>query len=179
MTRARLTAGCGTLLVLLAATAPVAGADPDPAPGAVAYLIGRCYTPEQPIVEEPTEVVYNCDSTSIMRDMQWSMWGPDGAAGTGTDDSVQCRPNCAQGPHLINPIVVRAWNPQPPATPGCPDGVQFYRDLTVAYPQGVPPWVTPGTRWNDTVEYVYVDGMPAVHFTDQGPYSCTPLPMPS
>ena len=30
----------------------------------------------------------------------------------------------------------------------------------------------PGTTWGSDVEYVYVDGMPAVHFFDQLPYSC-------
>ena len=167
--------GCGAVALL--GVAPTAVADPDSSgnPGPVAYVIGRCYNPSDAIVEEPTEVVYNCDSTSIMRDMQWSSWGPEGATGTGMDDSVECRPNCAQGPHLSNPIVVHAWNPKPANTPGCPEGVQFFTDLTVAYPQGVPPWIKPGTAWADNVEYIYVDGMPAVHFADQGPYSCTPL----
>lgn len=177
--RALLMVVCAVLAML---TAPTAAADPTPGPAPsaepIAYVIGRCYTPAQPVVEEPTRVVYNCDSTSVMQDMQWTSWGSDGANGTGTDNSVLCKPNCAEGPHLINPIVVRAWNPRPPTTPGCPAGVEFYTDLTVAYPQGVPPWIVPGTRWTDGVEFTYVDGMPAVHFTDQGPYSCTPLPIP-
>ena len=63
----------------------------------------------------------------------------------------------------------------PPAAPGCPDNAAFYTDFTVAYPAGVPPWVVPGTSWGPGVEYTYVDGMPAVHFFDQQPYSCTPL----
>ena len=47
--------------------------------------------------------------------------------------------------------------------------MRFYTELTVAYPKGVPPWVKPGTSWSNTVDYIDVDGMPAVHFTDQGP----------
>lgn len=158
-------------VVALAAGAPVASAEPG-----TSYVIGRCYDPSQPAVERPAEVVYNCDGTSIMEQMAWTAWGPDGAFGFGMDNSVECQPDCAHGPHLRNPIVVHAWNPQPANKPGCPDGVLFYSDLTVAYPMGSPPWVKPGTSWSPTVDYIYVDGMPAVHFADQGPHSCTPLP---
>jgi len=169
--------GASALLAATSIVAPVAGADPDPGsgPGPLAYVIGRCYDPSQGIVEQPTEVIYNCDGTSIMQNMQWTAWGPDGARGTGMDNSVLCQPDCAQGPHLYNPIVVHAWNAQPAEAPGCPDGVLFFTELTVAYPQGVPPWIQPGTSWSDTAKYIDVDGMPAVQFTDAGPYSCTPL----
>ncbi|MCB0932851.1 MAG: hypothetical protein KDB71_13270 [Mycobacterium sp.] len=161
---------------LLGIPAPVATADPtSPGSTGVTYMIGRCYDPSQPVAEKPATVVYNCDSTSIMQEMSWTSWGADGADGTGMDNSVECKPNCAQGPHLYNPIIVHAWNPKTPTTPGCPPNVQFYTELTVAYPKGVPPWVKPGTSWSNTVDYIDVDGMPAVHFTDQGPYSCTPL----
>jgi hypothetical protein len=150
--------------------APGALADP----GATVYLFGSCYDPSQPSQEKPERVVYGCDSTSIMENMTWSSWGADGARGTGIDNAVACQPNCAQGPHLYNPIVVHAWNPVP-ATPGCPVNAAFFTDFTVAYPAGVPPWVVPGTTWGPGVQYTYVDGMPAVHFFDQKPYSCTPL----
>lgn len=138
-------------------------------------VFGSCYDPSQPLQEMPQQVVYGCDSTSVMQNMTWSSWGPDGASGTGIDNSVQCQPNCAQGPHLHNPIVVRAWNPVPATTTGCPANAAFFTDFTVAYPAGVPPWVVPGTTWGPGVQYTYVDGMPAVHFFDQRPYSCTPL----
>lgn len=161
---------------LLGIPAPVAVAEPSsPNSTGVTYMIGRCYDPSQPVAEKPATVVYNCDSTSIMQEMSWTSWDADGANGTGMDNSVECKPNCAQGPHLYNPIIVHAWNPKTPSTPGCPPNVRFYTELTVAYPKGVPPWVKPGTSWSNTVDYIDVDGMPAVHFTDQGPYSCTPL----
>jgi hypothetical protein len=173
--------GAAALLTAASLVAPPVGADPDPGsgPGPLAYVIGRCYDPSQAVVERPTSVMYNCDGTSVMENMQWTSWGPDGATGTGLDNSVQCQPDCAQGPHLYNPIVVHAWRPVPADKPGCPDGVLFYTDLTVAYPQGVPPWIKPGTTWSDDgvriAQYVDVDGMPAVQFTDSGPYSCTPF----
>lgn len=62
-----------------------------------------------------------------------------------------------------------------PGQPGCPDNAAFYTDFTVAYPAGVPPWVVPGTSWGPGVEYTYVEGMPAVHFFDQRPFSCSSL----
>jgi len=64
--------GASALLAATSMVAPVAGADPDPGsgPGPLAYVIGRCYDPSQGIVEQPTEVIYNCDGTSIMQNMQ-------------------------------------------------------------------------------------------------------------
>ncbi len=157
-------------------TSPLAIADPaTPEPGydTVTYLIGACWDPSQPVEQEPTRVTYNCDGTSVMQDMAWTAWGADGATGTGTDNSVECQPNCATGPRLINPIVVRAWNPKP--ANGCPPNLQFYSDLTVAYPQGVPPWIKPGTQWTADTLFTTVDGMPAVHYINQSAHSCTPL----
>jgi len=171
-----LSVGCGAI-ALLSFMTPTAGADPDqtPADGAVTYLIGKCWDPSDPVVERPAEVMYNCDSTGIMENMAWLSWGPDGAVGTGMDNSVECQPDCAEGPHLYHPIIVHAWNPAPPTKPGCPADLQFYTDLTVAYPLGAPPWITPGTTWSPGTEFIRVDGMPAVHFTNPDPYSCTPL----
>lgn len=161
-------------VALLSLLAPTAAAEPT-VPAPTAYLIGKCWDPSKPVEQKPATVVYGCDMTSVMEDMTWTAWDADGAQGTGTDNSVECQPNCAQGQHLINPIVVTAANPQSAAKPGCPDGVQFYSDFTVAYPKGVPPWIKPGTTWGDDVEFITVNGMPAVNFFDQGPFSCTPL----
>lgn len=159
---------------LLAVGAPIAAATPDPDPGydGVTYLIGKCWDPSQPVTEEPTQVVYNCDGTSAMENMQWTSWGAD-ATGTGTDNSVDCQPNCATGARLFNPIVVHAWNPQTVA--GCPPNLQFYSDITIAYPQGVPPWIKPGMQWSPDTYFVTIDNMPAVHFINQGVRSCTPM----
>ena len=173
----RLLALSAGAVAVLAFTAPAAHADPDPNPqpgyDAVTYLIGKCWNPSMPVEQEPTQLQYNCDGTSSMENMTWTSWGADGANGTGTDNSVECQPNCAMGPRLFNPIVVRAWIPIP--VEGCTPELQFYRDLTVAYPQGVPPWVKPGTQWAPDTYFTTVDGMPAVHFINQGAYSCTPL----
>lgn len=160
------------LLALGSATTPAAVAEPP----ASAFQFAACFDPSQPVVEKPQTVVYGCDHTSVMEDMTWTTWGADGATGTGVDNAIECKPNCAQGPRLMNPIMVHAWNPAPARTPGCPVGVEFYRDFTVAYPQGVPPWVQPGTAWTEDVRFIEVDGMPAVHFANQTPVTCTPLP---
>jgi hypothetical protein len=163
-------------IALAGLTAPAAAADPatpDPGYNSVTYLIGKCWDPTQPVVQEPTTVKYNCDGTSVMENMAWTSWGAAGATGTGMDNSVECQPNCATGARLFNPIVVHAWNPKP--ADGCPTNLQFYSDLTVAYPQGVPPWITPGTQWTADTVFTTVDGMPAVHYVNQSAQSCTPL----
>ena len=108
-----------------------------------------------------------------MEDMTWTEWDADGARGTGVDSSVECQPNCAEGTRLTNPIIVHAWNALSPSNVGCPAGVQYYSDMTIAYPKGVPPWITPGTTWTPGTEFVTVDGMPAVHFSELLP-TCRP-----
>lgn len=138
------------------------------------YAIGKCYDPAKPLVEQPTTFEYNCDNTGVMTDMTWSTWGADGANGTGTDRSVECKPNCAQGTTLTNPIEVHAWNPVASPNPACPKDVEFYADMTIAYPDGVPPWINPGTTWSPGTDFVTVDGMPAVHYSELTP-TCAPL----
>jgi hypothetical protein len=111
---------------------------------------------------------YNCDKTGVLQDMNWSTWGANDAKGHGLDSSVECRPNCAQGTRLLNPVVVHAWNALPSPSPTCPPGLRFYSDMTVAYPQTVPPWINPGAEWSPGTDFVTVDGMPAVHFSGLG-----------
>lgn len=166
MTPAGSVAVLGSLLGAVAAVLTVPG-QAAAEPGT--YAIGKCLQPGDVPQVKPTRFAYNCDETGVMEDLTWTSWGPDGARGTGTDSSVECQPNCAEGTRLINPIVVHAWNPQPPPAPGCPPGMQFYSDLTIAYPDGVPPWIEPGTTWDTGTDFVTVDGLPAVHFSGLSP----------
>ena len=69
----------------------------DPQPASTAFAIGKCFDPSEPAQERPTRFAYNCDDTGVMDDMTWTAWGADGAEGTGTDRSIECQPNCAQG----------------------------------------------------------------------------------
>jgi hypothetical protein len=140
----------------------------------VAYAIGKCYDPGKPPAERPNSFEYNCNNTGVMQDMTWTSWGAEGATGTGTDSSVECKPNCAQGATLVNPIVVHAWNPVTAPGAACPQDVKFYTDMTIAYPEGAPPWINPGTTWSPGTDFVTVDGMPAVHYTGLTP-TCAPL----
>ncbi len=149
-------------------------AEPAQEQDAAIYAIGKCYDPSQPPVQRPTSFAYNCDNTGVMQDMTWSAWGSDGADGVGTDNSVECKPNCAQGTTLINPIVVHAWNPATARSATCPQDVKFYTDMTIAYPKGAPPWINPGTTWSPGTDFVTVDGMPAVHYSELTP-TCAPL----
>ena len=150
-----------------------ASADPVDQDGST-YAIGKCYDPSQPAVQRPESFAYNCNNTGVMQDMTWSAWDSDGARGTGTDSSVECQPNCAEGITLVNPIVVHAWNPVASPSVTCPRDVKFYTDLTIAYPKGAPPWITPGATWSPGTDFVTVDGMPAVHFSELTP-TCGPL----
>ena len=158
-------------VVAMTWTSPVAAAEPQP--NATVYAIGKCFDLALPPPQQPIRFEYNCDGTGVLQDMTWTAWGDDGAQGTGTDASVECKPNCAQGTRLTNPVVVHAWNPLPPISALCPDGVKFYSDLSIAYPKGVPPWIKPGTTWDVGTDYVTIDGMPAVHFSDLKP-NCRP-----
>ena len=81
-------------------------------PGDAVFAIGKCYDPSQPPVQRPASFAYNCDNTGVMKDMAWTAWGADGANATGTDSSVECRPNCAQGRTLVNPIQGRRVPPK-------------------------------------------------------------------
>ncbi|ORU95345.1 hypothetical protein AWB94_31900 [Mycolicibacterium canariasense] len=133
------------------------------------FAIGKCYDPGEVVLQQPVTFDYNCDNTGVLTDMVWTSWGADGARGTGTDSSVECQPNCAQGTRLVNPVVVHAWNPQPAKDAACPADVRYFADLTIAYLQGVPPWITPGTEWSPGTDFVTVDGAPAVHFSGLSP----------
>ncbi|WP_235683398.1 hypothetical protein [Mycolicibacterium fluoranthenivorans] len=161
------------LLALPAAALAVFGASAlataAPQAGTPVFAIGKCYDPDKTVLTQPATFDYNCDGTGVLQDMVWATWGPDGARGTGTDSSVQCQPNCAQGTRLVNPVVVHAWNPQPAKDAACPADVRYFGDLTIAYPQGVPPWITPGAQWSPGTDFVTIDGLPAVHFSGLSP----------
>jgi hypothetical protein len=158
----------GPVVYAMVSTAfPLAGADPP------RYMFGRCYIGGEPVQERPVQVAYGCDGTGILQSMTWTAWGADGADGTGTDNTTDCVPNCAAGQRYINPVVVHAWNPRSPTDPGCPAGVQFYADFVIAYPKGTPPGMAARTSSSDSEPAQY-QGMPAIHYFAQKPYSCTP-----
>ena len=92
--------------------------------------------------------------------MSWSSWGPQGADGTGTAVFKICDPNCAAGYQLTDPVVVHAWNPQPPRPDAiCQAGLKIFADMILAFPKDVPP---PTAQQMDT-QY---NGMPAVHYAN-------------
>ena len=94
----------------------------DPPPGTTVFTIGKCFDPGQPAQQRPVRFDYDCNNTGVMEDMTWTSWGVDGAEGSGTDSSIECQPNCAQGSRLTNPILVHAWNPLQPTGRKCPAG---------------------------------------------------------
>ncbi|HZQ30451.1 MAG TPA: hypothetical protein VFB19_01800 [Mycobacterium sp.] len=172
MTPARTVVAAAFAGAVVLCGAACASSPPGPSNNTV-FVIGKCFDPTQPPQERPARFAYNCDQTGVVQDITWTSWGAAGANGTGTDNSVDCQPNCAQGHHLVNPVAVHAWNPKPPTNSACPKGVQFYSDLTIAYPNGAPPWIKPGTTWTSGTDFVTVDGKPAVHFSGLLP-NCEP-----
>ena len=128
----------------------------------VRFAIPGCYNPSVPPVARPKKLnVLGCASVAVaLQDMSWSSWGPQGADGTGTALFKLCDPNCAAGSQLTEPVVVHAWNPQPPRREAiCQSGLQIYADMILEFPKGVPP---PSVQKMNT-QY---NGRPAVHFAN-------------
>lgn len=126
------------------------------------FAIPGCYNLSAPPVERPRALnVLGCASVAVaLKDMSWSAWGSQGADGTGTAVFKVCDPNCASGYQLTEPVVVHAWNPQPPRREAiCQIGLKIFADMILAFPQGVPP---PAVQKMNT-QY---NGQPAVHFAN-------------
>jgi hypothetical protein len=133
---------------------------PPPAPSY--YVIPGCYNPSVQPVERPKKLnILGCASVAVaLQDMSWSSWGPQGADGTGTAVFKICDPNCAAGYQLTDPVVVHAWNAQPPRPDAiCQVGLKIFADMILAFPKDVPP---PTVQKMDT-QYT---GMPAVHYVN-------------
>jgi hypothetical protein len=129
------------------------------------YAIPGCYNPAVQPSERPKKLnVVGCASVAVaLQDMSWSSWGPQGADGSGTAVFKLCDPNCATGSQLTKPVVVHAWNAQPPRRDAiCQVGLKIFNDMILAFPQGAPP---PTAQKMDT-QY---KGMPAVHYVDYSP----------
>jgi hypothetical protein len=129
------------------------------------YAIPGCYNPSVQPTERPKKLnILGCASVAVaLQDMSWSSWGPQGADGTGTAVFKICDPNCASGYQLTDPVVVHAWNAQPPRREAvCQVGLKIFADMILAFPKNVPP---PTAQKMDT-QY---SGMPAVHYVNYSP----------
>lgn len=126
------------------------------------YAIPGCYNPSVQPVERPKKLdVFGCASVAVaLQDMSWNSWGQQGSDGTGTAVFQTCDPNCATGSHITNPVIVHAWNPQPPRQEAiCQTGLEIFADLILAFPDSVPP----PTAQKMTTQF---NGMPAVHYVN-------------
>jgi hypothetical protein len=124
--------------------------------------IPGCYNRSVPPAERPDKLnILGCASVAVaLQGISWRYWGSQGADGTGTAVFKVCEPNCAAGYQLTEPVVVHAWNPQPPqANATCPVGLRIFADLILAFPKEVPPQ----TAQQMNTQY---DGMPAVHYAN-------------
>ncbi len=141
-------------------SAPATTAQPPPPP--TRFAIPGCYNPSVPPVERPRRLnILGCASVAVaLQDMSWSSWGPQGADASGTAVFKICDPNCAAGYQLTDPVVVHAWNPQPPRPDAvCQAGLKIFADMILAFPKGTPP----PTAQETNTQY---NGMPAVHYTN-------------
>ncbi|MCV7092407.1 hypothetical protein [Mycobacterium interjectum] len=133
-----------------------------PPPPPTYFAIPGCYNPSVPPVERPRKLnVLGCASVAVaLQDMSWTSWGPQGADGTGTAVFKICDPNCAAGYQLTDPVVVHAWNAQPPRPDAiCQAGLKIFSDLVLAFPKATPP----PTAQKMNAQY---NGMPAVHYAN-------------
>ncbi|WP_422748592.1 hypothetical protein ACN27E_09745 [Mycobacterium sp. WMMD1722] len=133
------TAATAAALVLGAAAATV-GAGTAAAQPAV-FALPACYGMGTPPVERPGQVGFQtcADGSKELTNLVWDRWGPDGATGRGLYSYQVCEPNCAAGYREEFPAVVHADEPLPAApTSNCPAGTNFYANLIVAFPEGVP-----------------------------------------
>lgn len=141
-------------------SAPPTAIQPPPPPET--YAIPGCYNPSVPPVERPKKLnILGCASVAVaLQDMSWTSWGPQGADGTGTAVFKICDPNCAAGYQLSDPVVVHAWNPQPPRPDAiCQSGLKIFADIILAFPRAVPP----PTAQKMNSQY---HGLPAVHYVN-------------
>jgi serine/threonine-protein kinase len=146
-------------------------AAPPPAPAAATsnaligrYAIPACYSIEDLPTERPTAVTfeYCADGGAQLDHMTWTAWNSGGADGQGYFSIKTCHPSCAEGGMAHYPTQIHAANPAPlQANSGCPIDMQFYTDLTLAFPTSVPNGVN-----GETINTQY-NGFPAIRFTTQ------------
>jgi hypothetical protein len=85
--------------------------------------------------------VLSGDSTAILWHMTWQKWTAAEAVGTGTEELVDCTPNCATGRQYK--LAVRVTFSQPVKV--CVDGGQrFWSRASFVYPHGLPTVFTRG-----------------------------------
>ena len=152
-------------------TTTVAAAPPPPTvptttpPPVGRYAIPACYSLEEPPIERPAAVTFQyCgDGGAQLDHMTWTAWGPSSADGQGYFSFKSCQPSCAQGGWLHYPAQIHAVNPAPPPSrnSGCPADMQFYTDLTLAFPTVAPTGVN-----GETVNSQY-NGLPAIRFSTE------------
>jgi serine/threonine protein kinase, bacterial len=127
-------------------------------------------------VERPASVTFEfcADGGAQLDHMTLTAWGPQGADAHGYFSERTCVPNCAEGGTVSYPAEIHASNPVAlPKNSGCPTDMQFYTDVTLAFPTSSPN--SPGRPINS--QY---DGYPAIQFsTHTGRPDATKIVVPS
>lgn len=129
-------AGCGPA-TSMASNTPSSTQEPT----SVTYAMPGCYNVQNVPSERPAGVLlYGCNSAGKwLQDMTWTAWGSDGADGSGTFTYKTCDPDCASDHGTSVPVVVHAKNPKSAPDLHCVINVQFFTDITLAFPKDVPP----------------------------------------
>jgi len=151
-------------------TAPPAPAQaPPPAPPSTTaaapstrFAIPGCYSIEEPPVERPASVgfEYCGDGGAQLDHVAWTAWGPQGADAHGYFSVKSCVPDCAEGSMVSFPAEIHATNPVAlPKSSGCPTDMEFYSDLTLAFPTSSPNGLN-----GQTINSQY-HGYPAIKFS--------------
>ena len=81
---------------------------------------------------EPTLIVTTADGAAAVKNLTWTGWGTATAIGTGTMESDNCKPSCADGHDTAYPATITLTRPEPYG-----DGQQAYSVMAINVP-GLP-----------------------------------------
>jgi hypothetical protein len=144
-----------TVLVAACSNSDNPSSSPDDDAGSSApILLARCMEAGEidEVSEHPADVVFGCDGTGTLHDMNWTAWGPDGADGTGTAHQTLCDPSCAAGPQSDYAVVVHAEGVRT-APANCQVSFRYYSKLIVAYSDRAPEYTDSTHNDMPAIEY--------------------------
>lgn len=136
---------------------PTVAAPPEAA--GIRYAIPACYGFDK---ERPTtlQVRFCADGSAKLSGLSWTSWGAAGAEGRGYYSERTCNPSCAEGGEVTYPIYIHATNPAPLQGSGCASDMEFYSQVTLAFPGDIPP--------GQPLTNSQYKGLPAALFTISG-----------
>lgn len=111
---------------------------------------------------KPDRVTPTCNRQHWIDGLTWTEWGAEGAAGTGTEQSIGCDPSCAEGEISRNRVqVLFTGQSSAPEGSGCPTDLSYYTQMVVAYPDLTEAPFEMNSEYAVTIRY---NGMPAIRY---------------